>query len=289
MSAPGWRRKARESLGLARLLLLDRGSVAEVYELLGAHNNLARDSLYLNLGLWREASTYDEACEALALYVGEVAALGTGQRVCDAGFGFADQDMAWVRHFGVDVEGFNVTESQVVRARERVAAAGLSGRIALHHASALATGLEDASCDAVIALESAFHFPSRDAFFAEAHRVLKPGGRLVLADLVLVDEARDRVSDRLALHLARAFWRMPASALIRADDYQQKLRDAGFVDLGYEDIGEHVFAGFNAYASERVRDPEVVARVHPLLRRLWAVPAGRRLFDYAVIAAVKPG
>jgi tocopherol O-methyltransferase len=45
----------------------------------------------------------------------------------------------------------------------------------------LESGLPDRHFDAVVAIESASHMPDHQAFIAECRRVLKPGGRLVIA------------------------------------------------------------------------------------------------------------
>lgn len=283
----------RELLGLLGLLLRPgRDRAGDVYELLGSHNNLGRRSLYVNLGYWAEAEDYDAACEDLARQLGHLAELGPGQRVLDAGFGFADQDMLWVRELGVDeILGRNLSPTQLARARERVAAAGMAARIRLELGSALATGAPDAHFDRVVALESAFHFRSREAFFHEAFRVLRPGGVLALADLAAVEGRPERgLVERLLGFLGRRLWQVPEENMVPATTYRAQLEGAGFHDVQVRSIAEHVFAPFKRHARARQAEADLVARANPLLRLAWSLPTvDRSPLDYLLVRARKPG
>jgi SAM-dependent methyltransferase len=44
--------------------------------------------------------------------------------------------------------------------------------------------IRDGSVDQLICIESALHYPDKNAFFAHIQRVLKPGGRFVIADIL---------------------------------------------------------------------------------------------------------
>ena len=79
--------------------------------------------------------------------------------------------------------GLNIDPRQLERARARVQPRP-GNTIHWIEGDAGALPLEDASQDVVLAVECIFHFPSRAAFLAEARRVLRPGGRLVLSDFV---------------------------------------------------------------------------------------------------------
>jgi len=271
-----------------------RMTARDIYELVSTNAFTAR-GLYLNLGYWKSAQSIDQACEALAGLVAETAAMGPGDDVVDVGFGFADQDILWMKHFAPRrITGLNVTPSQVRIARERVRRLGLEDRIELLEGSATEMPLPDSSCDIVTAVECAFHFQTRERFFAEAFRVLRPGGRLVLADVIRnVPEAvrfRRAVQDFNWNAFAQKFAVPPANA-DRRDSYAKKLRTAGFADLSVTSIREDVFPGWHGALAT---DPALLRRFHlagrvpyRLLLRFDANTV-YSAFDYLLASARKP-
>jgi ubiquinone/menaquinone biosynthesis C-methylase UbiE len=102
-----------------------------------------------------------------------------GQKVLDAGCGFGGTLAALGRQVqGVRRVGLNIDPRQVARARAQVP------DVEFVIADACRLPFTAAEFDSVMAVECIFHFPSRRDFFSEAHRVLKPGGTLVVSDFL---------------------------------------------------------------------------------------------------------
>jgi len=282
--------ESKSTAGSGARMALPTLPVRTLYRIASTHAFTER-GLYLNLGYWDGARTIDEACEAMVELVGRTAGLTPDDEVLDVGFGFADQDIYWTRHFAPKrIIGLNITPEQVRVARERVREAGLEDRIDLREGSATATGLPDACCDVVIALECAFHFDTREGFFAEAARLLRPGGRLVLADSIPAGPDVDPRRHPLRAFLndaIRAALAVPRANVYPRDVYASKLAAAGFDEVRVDSIRDQVFPGWYRALFE---DPGLRQRLGPvgwLLRRFPKTELHEG-FDYVLASARRP-
>lgn len=280
-----WWLTFKESWQLLRLMFSPvRSKPARTYDLLSTHNNLGDRTRFLNLGYWESARDYDGACEALADLVADAAKISAEDDVLDVGCGLGDGANRWIETRECrQITAINITASQIEIAKQRFR----HERLQFTTASATSLPFDDASFDKIIGLESAFHFDTRDAFFAQAHRVLRPGGLLTLADPVPT-AVQPPLLYRMLSFLGRGFWQTPTANLYQRDEYVRRLEAAGFVDVQVRDITPHVFAPFKHYAQKRVEDPVVAARLHPWIRAMWGAPhKGMSLLEYLIITARK--
>jgi SAM-dependent methyltransferase len=89
------------------------------------------------------------------------------------------------------VIGVDMTPGMLERARESAAVMGLAERVELHESLIESLPLDDESIDIVISNGVIDLVPDKDAVFAEIDRVLRPGGRLQLADVVIHTEVSE--------------------------------------------------------------------------------------------------
>lgn len=210
---------------------------------------------YLNLGYWaKENMKWEEASDELVRSLGRLGNLRPADRILDVGFGFGEQDLLWNREFGCrDLLGINLAPLHVSGAAGLIEQQGLMESIHYQFGDATAIPFQAAVFDKVVALECAFHFKTREEFFREAYRVLKPAGILVTADIVR--GARKRPPPwhhRILRFLHERFWQIPKQNRYDAVQYHQRLQQAGFHHVSVNDISDKVF------------DPLVINHLIPL-------------------------
>ena len=106
-----------------------------------------------------------------------------GARVLDVGCGLGAIDLLLVGRFGAaHVTGIDVEAPLVARAAARIEAAGLAGRISVRKVSPGPFPFEDGAFDVVFSKDSMIHTSDKPALYAEVHRVLVPGGWMVVGD-----------------------------------------------------------------------------------------------------------
>ncbi|MET0383653.1 MAG: class I SAM-dependent methyltransferase [Burkholderiaceae bacterium] len=102
----------------------------------------------------------------------------TATKILDVAFGKGTSTLRLCEMFGADrVTGVNIAPDQVELAKKR----GVPCKLQVMDAGQLEFDPE--VFDAILCIEAAFHFKSRLSFLKNAHKALKPGGKLVMSDL----------------------------------------------------------------------------------------------------------
>lgn len=192
------------------------------------------------------------------------------------------------------IHGLDITAPHIATCRKRAAALGLSEQLTFQHGDACRTGLPPESFSHVIGIEGPAHFNTREAFFAEAHRVLEPGGWLLLTDSIIQKDP-EGLAEQAVAQLCLRVWQMPRANWINIHTYRQQLERAGFEVEILRSIGHNVFPGFARYnvRPDAIRD---TLRVHGkavgpgvvFICWLLGYVHRRGLSDYLLVKARKP-
>jgi len=89
--------------------------------------------------------------------------------------------LGWLAADGATVVGVDVSPTMLATARRRNAHLVAGGRLELLLGDGIALPLPDDAVDGVVGVHTIYFWPDPAATFGEAARVLRPGGRLVLA------------------------------------------------------------------------------------------------------------
>ena len=123
-----------------------------------------------------------------------------GEVVLDLGCGAGTDLLIAAQMAGADGRaiGVDMTATMLTRVRESAARMGLTN-VELHEALIEHLPLDDASVDVVISNGVLDLVPDKDAVMDEIDRVLRPGGRLQLADVVIHREVSEDARGRIDL------------------------------------------------------------------------------------------
>jgi MPBQ/MSBQ methyltransferase len=115
-----------------------------------------------------------------------------------------------------------------------------AGSVQFHCKDYLATGLTSQQYDGVYAIESDCHCPGagKQALLSEAARLLKSGGRLVIADAMLRDDKAIPAPVALAYRSMCRNWAL--SELAECSALKKQLERSGFIDIRFEEIGWNI-------------------------------------------------
>ncbi|HEY8474253.1 MAG TPA: methyltransferase domain-containing protein [Natronosporangium sp.] len=191
-------------------------------------------------------------------YFLDLAALRPGETVVDLGSGSGMDSFLAARQVGSGgrVIGVDMTDDQLTKARRLATEAGI-GNVWFQTGRIERLPLEDAVADVMISNGVINLSPSKPTVFAEAARVLRPGGRLALADIVTERPLPAEVTGNAAL------WAACIGGAAQASDYLIAITQAGFEVEEVRENRQYRFrstSALNATARWGVKSVSMLAR-----------------------------
>jgi arsenite methyltransferase len=164
-----------------------------------------------------------------------LAELHAGETVLDLGSGGGIDVLLSARRVGPTgfAYGLDMTDSMLELARRNAAEAGVSN-VAFLKGDIAAIPLPDNSVDVIISNCVINLAADKAPVLREAFRVLKPGGRFAVSDIVIHGGLPDGVADTTAMRRDFSSWAGCIAGALTDTEYRAGLKEAGFADVELE-------------------------------------------------------
>jgi cyclopropane fatty-acyl-phospholipid synthase-like methyltransferase len=245
----------------------------------------------IHAGYWDAGAEHvpmGAATDRLTDLVAERLALRPGHRVLDVGCGNGFPAVRIAETHDVHVTGITVSQQEVARAAGLAAESEAQDRLSFRLADA--AGLPDdlGTFDAVFAIESLLHLSDQAAALTRLRRFVRPGGRLVVADLC----QREPFTGAGEAVLAGMIRTLEIAGINSERQHRANLEQAGWDLLELLDIGENVRPSYEqaAAAFRRIADsaPPFAAADIITAAELMAAFGENPSSGYVLITAQRP-
>ena len=180
-------------------------------------------ALAVHYGLWHpHTRSFEEALKNTNFELAKLAGITGSCRVLDAGCGVGGSAFFLAETYECRVSGITLSEKQLDYAVQQNIKFGLGKRVDFKLEDYTQTSFPDETFDVIWAIESLTSAPDKQKFAAEAFRILKPGGVLVLADYFSITGKPD---PKAWLEKWRLSWSL--APIITADDFKQQMDFSG--------------------------------------------------------------
>ena len=201
------------------------------------------NSLAIHYGYWDEkVKSFPQSLLRMNEVMAEVAKVKNSDEILDAGCGIGGSSIFLAEKIGCSVTGISLSERQINKAKELAIEKKVEDKVDFRVMNYCATNFPNESFDIVWGCESICYADDKEQFIKEAYRLLKPGGRLVVADGFVTDFKNN---DRSTIRNWLTGWQV--NYLETLDRFEEFMSETGFKNIFSSDISK-----FTAHSSRRL-------------------------------------
>ena len=188
----------------------------------------------LHFGYFEDGiQNHDEALVNMNTILSNNINITSDDTVLDAGCGQGGSSMWLAENIGCDVVGITLVPHQVHKAKRDSKRRKIEHKTEFYVQDYCKTAFSDASFSVIWACESICHAPHKDEFYKEAFRLLKPGGRLIVAEYIRNSRNFEADKEKI-LNQWCSGWSMPD--LDTWGEHESNMRNAGFKEIAHQDV-----------------------------------------------------
>jgi len=196
-------------------------------------------SMAIHYGFWRkDTRNFRQSLYHCNLELSLFGGIKKGQKILDAGCGVGGSSIFLAKEYQCKVTGISLSSKQVAVALENAAKYhDVTDLLDFQVMDYTRTTFPDESFDIIWALESLVHALDKEAFFKEANRILKPGGKIVIADLFQSRKDADPHEDEL---IRKMLHPVAIPGMIRISELENIINVNGMQNLEYRNVTPNI-------------------------------------------------
>ena len=201
------------------------------------------NSFAIHYGYWdEEVKSFPQSLLRMNEVMMEAGKIRSTDKVLDAGCGIGGSSIFLAERIGCEVTGISLSERQISKAKEVATQKGVDGKTNFEVMNYCATSFPGKSFDVVWGCESICYADDKEQFIKEAYRLLKPGGRVVVADGFVTDLNNN---DHSSIRNWLDGWQV--NYLESPERFREFMKNTGFQNFSFKDISK-----FTAHSSRRL-------------------------------------
>ena len=197
-----------------------------------------RRSHAIHFGYWdKSVKNLPQALERENKILADKAGIKNTDVVLDAGCGVGGSSIFLAKNFGCKVTGITLSRKQVLAAVRNAKQNGVEFLTEFLEMDFEKMNFRDKSFNVVWAIESVCHADNKSKFIEEAYRILKPGGRLIIADGFAVKKTYTKPEREIMKKWLNGWG---VNFLETKENFEKQLKKSRFHNISFLNATDHV-------------------------------------------------